>query len=422
MNWRKTLLLFVGLPAVVYGIAHGAVWYTVKSRADDVKQALAPFAKFNYGKIHASLFGPVGIGDITISPHSMDDTFRVGSVLAHPDGPADLYRILRASHSAAIPASFKISINRAQFDLTGPLFEMMDQMSSMGAGAATANIGSNFGCGDRQQFGITDLVRMGYDTLVTDLRFEYGLDNRDGTLNLFTRVRTHDMMEFSFEGVIPAEQAGATIRSPGAQIPSLSNLTFSYQDEDYNRRKNQYCSDLTGVSVEKFLDRHVAGFEAFLHSGDFTPSQALIEAYRKFVANPGSRITVSLNPYEPLDMFALQRIDSAEWLEWLGVKVSVNGDPVAELGSVNPRAEEQLAEGDETKPKVTPDTYKLTPLAELGGHLNRKVKILTNDGKQHDAYLERIEPEQLVLTQHLVGGSATFSVPLATIDEVLVLR
>ena len=83
--------------------------------------------------------------------------------------------------------------------------------------------------------------------------------------------------------------------------------------------------------------------------------------------------------------------------------------------------EEEQAE-EELKPKVILDTYKPTPVAELDQHVNRLLKIRTLDGKQHHAYLSIVDQETLVLTQELVGGSATFRVPIAQIEEVRVLH
>ena len=202
------------------------------------------------------------------------------------------------------------------------------------------------------------------------------------------------------------------------QIPQLKDFSINIEDLSFNERRNQYCANVTGVSKATFVDRHLEEVRAYAEDSGYPVSDELLAAYRKYVTESGN-ITITANPLDPVHPMMLLTMNPRQLLEWLSLDVNIAGQNIQELMVI--AVEEEQPE-EESKPKVAPDTYKPTPVAELGQHVNRLLKIRTLDGKLHHAYLSLVNQDALVLTQELVGGSATFRVPIAQIDEVRVLH
>ena len=411
MNWRKLLVVLVVLPLIAYGGAKGFLWYFVNSKAEELQRAMAPVAKMNYAKVHTPLTGPIGIGGITIRPHMIDDTIRIRSVLLYPDGPQELYSLMRDWFAERMPKRLKLGVNRITVPLDGEIVTMLESQSS-----GDNNMPVNFACGGRDQFNSSDLQQMGYEDLATDIKVEYQF-RRGADLNLFTSMHTRDMMTLTVEANIPAGDVSPSLSHMQASIPSLANLSFSYQDDSYQARKRDYCASLAGIEVADYVEANVQGMAHFLGEQGFQPSEELLRSYRKFLTGT-PKITINFNPYEPIDMTGLAMAGGGFSMDSLGMEVLVDQQPITLRGVVLEEDEPDRAEA----PKIPPDTFKATTLAELPQHINRRVRIATQDGKHHSAFLESVGQNQLVLTRHLVGGSATYAIPVAQISEIFVLR
>ncbi len=417
MNWRKTLLVLILLPALLYVGARGYLWYSIKNQVDEAQRLLAQVGgRLEYGEIDTSLMGPVGVRQLTLTTNAISDRIDIGSVLLHTSGPIESLKLVRQLNENKMPERINVSLDRIVLPLDGELAGWLDLQQS--TQAANTPLGT-FGCGKGKQFGVSDLVRMGYNQLVNDIRLEYSMDRRQAEYALYVMFRTRDAMSLAVDLTVPSADITTAVRGMQPTLPPIRRVSISYEDESYNKRKLEYCAKLNGTTPAEFLANHVAQVRAFLVGMGFVPSDELMSAYQKFMSAP-TKLTVNINPYDALDLTRFRTADVSQLLEWLGLEIEVDGTPIKSLGAPKPEGP-VVAEGGTSKPEIPPDTYKLTPISELDKHLNRLLKVYTVDGKLHHAYLDAVGPGELTLTQQLVGGSATFTVPITDIARVLVL-
>jgi hypothetical protein len=382
---------------------------------EDIKKAAAPVATIEYKDIRAPLSEPFGVTGITIEPHLVTDTIRVGSALVHTAGFRDLYELAKKVFNEELPQRLEVSLNRISIDLNGEIASLLanDQKTNL--------FGTPFdamACGDREYFSPTDLIAMGYERLSVDTKLNYGVNRVKESWDLFVKFRVRDATSLAFDVSIPRSQVPTSAAQLAFQIPQLRDFSINIEDLSFNERRNQYCAKLTGATNAEFVDRHLDQVRTFAADSGFLVSDELLAAYRKYVTESGN-VTISANPLDPIDPMTLLTLDPRQLLEWLSLDVNIAGKNIQELMVI--AVEEEQPE-EEAKPKVILDTYKPTPVADLDQHVNRLLKIRTLDGKLHHAYLSVVGQDALVLTQELVGGSATFRVPIAQIDEVEVLH
>jgi hypothetical protein len=417
MKWRNLILLLVIVPVLLYGGVKGFFWYSIDAMIKQAKIRVAPSADITYREIRTSVLGPIGVTGITIRPHDINDVIKVGSILVQWDEPREILPILEALFYKKLPDKLNLSIERILLSLDGEIVAGLGQQQQWDSNLPFRVPASIWGCGSGK-FQAADLLAMDYQRLRIDARMEYNYYPVTKNLSFFARIRSPDMMTLSFEGEVPSGKSHLSLNSIISSIPKMSNFSFALEDESYNAKKISYCSKKNKQSGDDFLDDHVQRIVADLQQSNLNPSTELTNAYRDFLSKP-ARISVNFDPYEPTGIEKFSELDRDNFAEWLGIEVLADQEPVGEL--LAPLQSEQDETEEPEQPVQKEEQFNPTPVADLGDFIGKLARVKTNDGRAHYAYIEKANTENLVLTRHLVGGSATFKLSYAEIIEVAVL-
>jgi hypothetical protein len=410
---RNLIITVILILAAVYGVARLAVWYTVKDGLDSAQESIAPFASMEYSNIHSPVFGAFGASGIRIKPHMFQDEIAIGSVLVHIEDPVEKYQFLNARMNDSIPTSFSFSLNGARVPLTASVAALLDANTAMAGLPPDSAAACKAGTG----FTVADLKKMGYEELVANITADYAYARRGSGLSVYLRLHVSDMMEMTLEGRIPpSDVVFAVDRISG--IPRLSDLTVTMRDLSWSPRFNRYCAGMLGITEAEYVEKRVNDTRLIFAQTGFELSEELLAGLKDFASGNVS-MTLSLNPHDPFDPTQVDLMADPEYaIDALGMEVMFDGKPVQSLGAVRAVA----AEEPEAAPKQVMETYKPTGLDELPQYLKSQVRIVTADDKVHEGYLDSIDANRIVLTRHLVGGSATFDVGREQVERVLVLR
>lgn len=401
------------VPAAAYGVAKIAVWYSVRDGLQTVQESMAPFASVEHSRILSSVFGAFGATGIRIKPHMFEDEIAIGSALVHVDDPIEKYHLLSATISDTIPTSFNISLNGVRIPLSGDIAAWFNS-NVVPAAAAT---GPSSICTTGSGFTLGDMTKLGYEELVANVKVDYAYDRRGRGLSTYLKLEVREVFEMTLEGrVPPSDVVFAVDRMTG--VPRLSDLTLTLNDLSWSPRLNRYCAETLGVSEAEYVETRVEDTRNVLMAAGFEPSSELMAGLKQFVRG-AAPLTLSLNPHDPFDPTQLGMDGDPEYMiDKLGIEVRFDGKPVQNLGAVAKVAVEDTS----SAPEQIEETFKPTPLAELPQYLKSSVQVFTTDGKVHEGYLDSVDARIIVLTRHLVGGSASFDVGRADVDRVLVLR
>lgn len=416
---RKFILILIIVPAVLYGAVKGYLWYTINSQMEALQKSLQPVARLSWREILTPMLGPIGVKHLVVRPHIVNDPIQIGSILIHANDPMQRFELISAHLRDEVPKKLVMSINRVSLDLNG---EIANWIGKFQKGAVVGTPIDALACGDRQFFTIDDLRDMGYKELATDINLQYSLNDLKSALDLFIKIRTHDMMEFAIDALIPASEVPNSTKRLTLEEPSVESLSVTVRDLGYNKNKTTFCSVNTGKTPEQYIQAHVEAVRARAMENGFEPSAELMRAFQQYLTKP-STITLAIRPIDASPLTALRLPDSNDAIKSLGLEVSINDKPVENIGSFQ-TAEQRLAalqaEQEENQVKVI--KYRDTPIPELVHYLDQRILIDTTDGKFLRGYLNAVAPDKLVLTRQLVGGSATFAVATKDIERVRVLR
>lgn len=417
MKWRNLIFLILVIPVVLYGATKGFLWYSINSAVTSVQNRVSEFATLDYEGIRTPVLGPIGVDGITFKPLGFDESIKVGSVLVHWDETHELLDLLTAFYKKTLPEQLQISVNSVEIPVGGDITGWWDNEKQPAANSPVGLPASLWGCGTGP-FKSVDYGGMGYKSLTSNLRFDYSLNEKLKVFSFYGKLENQNMMKFVIDGSTPSNEVSLSVASIFSAMPRLGNVSITFEDDTFNARKIQYCSKLAEKSEEQYLNDHIEHLVSDYHNTGLYPSTELIDAYRGYLTGD-SKLTVNINPYEPMNSEVLARVDPENLVEWLGLEIVAGETPVKEI--LAPLEAEIVAGEQQKADQPREETFNSTPIEQLPEHLGKLTRVKTKDARFHYAYLEKAGTEELILTQHLVGGSATFVINVTDIEDVSVL-
>jgi len=438
---QRLFIIIVGIPLVVFGLLKGYLWYTVKDQLDKVVNQLSPVAAVKYGIIHTSLSGTVGVEDITIAPYQLQDTIRIGSIVYDAKSLAGLVKLKRLSEEGTFPEQFDIAINDFKLDMNAHYLGLLDRYETNLFGLPIDAIG----CGELTHFGPAELHAMGYNVIDVDMKFGFRFDLAQNYAETRVDFSADEVASGRFEQTLHFTAPSLAVAQAVFAKPGLTGMSLTYTDHSYNSRKNSYCAKLLDVSVEEFIDRHLARTKTFARRHGFIPGQELLDGYRDFLVNSGE-IHVAVDPVEPFDITTLKNYNVNDLMEWLNFDVRVNGKRVEDLGlhskfaardpagstpvlqaqppgAARPRPSRRVP-GPAQQETVSSEEagYHTATVKQLPDHLGKYVKITTRDGREFAGTIQEVTSTAIKIKQRMRSGTVTLPVRIADVDTIRVYR
>lgn len=453
---RKIIIILVLGAVVVYGSLKGYIWYTIKSNIDDVITMAAPFAKITYGSIYASLDGKIGLTDIKISPLMLQDTFSIGSIIYDAKSLEGLWKLRQSKKQNEFPHEFDFSINKFKLDLYASYLDQLDaQLENNISGSPFDALG----CAEVSQIGPNELREMGYDTIDLSIKFGFLFDPNAQTVTFRGTFNADKVSSADFSYTIDIGISSLAISNAPAASPRLTNASITTRDYSYNQRRNQYCADKLGATLDEYLDNHIELVKEYLEENGITYDEILIEAYREYITKAGE-VYVAANPVDPVPIMGLDQYSFADLVYLLNLDLQVNGKTI-DLTSINinkptvkrkrpkkvakippslikkktpkvdnatkpkdtsaPTATKQTTDTDlaklEDKPRRFPH-YRKVPVAKLIKYIGQPVKIYMKDGRRLRGVILSIKKSVIKLERHASFGTMTMHISKKQIKTV----
>ncbi len=429
MRLKRALLLAVGIGLAGYAVLKVTLYYQVKTELNRLTAMLAPFAVLSYDAIESDLTGSVAVTGVRVTPVEAPVGIGIERIELQGEGTRFLLGLLQGFDPARPPRRLQLSISRLQAPLGGdyPLFWRP---------AAAATVPDL--CSLAGLFGQTEIERLGFRQRLADARLRYDYDPRSGALSL--------LVGYTLDGLsaLSLEMALANILPPGSAVsggmPTLERFSLQYHiDPGYMHRAIEYCADQAGRDPALFIEElFTPGSADFANSLGFVPGQDLRSALRRLITQPGELLLTSV-PDSRFSPAGLARYKPRELVEMLGIRLSVNDQPVEDLSFTLPDGDAALSsliggntpgvtdaragEGAATATPAPRPRFVVTPLNRLHRYIGRDVRIHGAAGTvSQQGILMSLQDRQLELEQRLYGGKMTLYIPLEKIRRAEVLR
>ncbi|ANG61449.1 hypothetical protein A8C75_02490 [Marinobacterium aestuarii] len=475
------LLGFLLIPALIAGGAYGYYWYQVKSSADRMVDAAAPYAKISYARVVAGLDGSAGIAGVQVTPVGSKDSVLIGSVLFQAPDPLFYLDAEKTLREGSWPEHMALSITGLDMNLDA---DYLAQWEAMGQSFAVPQQGTGFealACGDVQRFDLATTRAMKYQRLNMDMLVAMDFMPRTQSLRLRSDVSVADMAQTSFYVDLSLASNVLSIGSLVQAQPTLERVSLDYSDLGYNARRNRFCAQRGGYAPDEYAQRHSEMVHSELKQLGWSVPELLLKAYAD-LQQPRAILQVAAEPPPGFGAQSMATISSPEdLLDLLNIRVSVNGvsqdlssinwslDPgeavaanaAAEVlssdalqsenltaGVVEKRAPQedlvieleqprpepgqvaviidpdvvQVMPGIVVKAKAAEKTYKPTAVQQVHGYAGQKVKLRTYFGRRIEGTLVRVAGGNLEVEQRLDRGVAIFPIAADKVAELSVWR
>lgn len=419
--------------ALIAGLAvagtKGYLWYKVKSAADDLIQAAAPFAEISYDGIHTTFSGEVGVKHLLIKPRGIPDEIRAEALIVQAPNLLFLFTAAGSFEQGRLPEKFGVVLQGLELKMDCPIagFFAAAERQPQGLALPLETCGST-------RIGPRQLIRMGYTRTVSDIEFGYvTLSPSSFAINM--GFATRGMGELYLDGRLNG--VADNLSQMGAARPTISRLRVHYGDRGYNSRLAEYCTASLQISKEAYLARQQAAIEELLKEIGVMPEQPLEPAVAELFGD-GGKLEIVLSPTQPLSPGELQFYRPHQRGQILQPELNINGKPVALIGYSGTRSQTPaaVAQAEPAKPANTGTPaapavkgpamqearFRRVETAELGRHLGWPARFTLTSGRRIEGVLEEARENSVVITRRFSNGTMSHGVNFDEVEQVEVLR
>lgn len=432
------LLAMLALTAGINGYVH----HQFKTNIDQAFRLIQPIVQVKYSELSTSILsGKVELNNVRISAAFLPETITLGNVVIKTPGFAYMLSGPENIKNGNFPDHLGIEVKDFYFDLHSTTAEWLDRLTNK---VQLVYASERQLCGGKSILGPEDYKKMGYNRLLSDLLIAYEFNEKNRTLHLKFNARTRNM------GNINANIHFANMRSISSKhllqrgLPEFTSADITYKDETYVPHIIKYCSELSGMKKEEFIDAEIKqSDEYFFMLWGFAPGQGLREAYKDFLLKP-DLVAFTISPTESFNPALFSTMSNSEIIESLNPSLKINGLPIDDLSFKSPTAkfvqdlskkieqnidyESLLLGGTLVKAAPTinktkinnkpPRKYHLIELKDVEQHINNFIQVVTVTGNKRKGLLLRVDNGNLYIQRRYTGGSFTVTLPISKVETI----
>lgn len=163
-------------------------------------------------------------------------------------------------------------------------YALFDEIGAFGP--SSASIFEAEGCGDNSYWSESELASsMGLSTMPATMKVEFSNEgNAVVKTTSFTAPGAGSATFIATHNAIETRDSLFGIPRSGA----LRKLGMTVSDDGFVKARNNYCAQITKVSVDQFIENHMASVKRILLAGGAKASDELLAVYRNFATNGGA--------------------------------------------------------------------------------------------------------------------------------------
>lgn len=435
------IALIISALALAAGIK-GYVHHQFKTNIDNTLNSLQAFAQIKYSDLSTSIIeGTVRLENVRVSGAMLPETLNLGNITFETPGFSYMLKGPDSLKSGQMPDHLGFAINDFSLDLSGGLAEWLDKLVSR---MQPVYASERTLCGGKTVFGPKEYKEMGYTRFLSNMHLAYDFNKSNKTLRFVMTADTRNMASVKANIEITNISSMSADGMMQGGFPKLENVDVIYKDETYTNRMLKYCSTLSNMTKEAYIEAEVKQSDKYFDMvWGFTPGPGLREAYKDFLIKPDV-VTVSMHPKPEFNPVMAQNMSVEEIMDNLNLHLKINGLLVNDLSFKLPDPQfmmqhqqriansinfESLLRGEPIEPekpveiikkplKKTETKYHVISLDEAPQHISDFVIVTLQKGSIRKGQLIRLDKTNLYVQQKVSGGKFTMTVPREKITKI----
>lgn len=438
MAFRAGKILTVLLvPAAVYGVAKGVMYFNAKQAVDDLVEAARGQVEIHYADISTELTGAVTVKGITMSPYGDSEYVSIAAVRVSSDDPLVFIKSAKwVPGENTPPPTLSLQVTGVEVPIGLAERNMPSSQPSADPIMPSEDGTPASICADGMDIDPHLLSAMGFAEMTMDLDAKYVLNEEQRTLDVSLNSDLHDVQNFHVSATFTDVDVQALSQGVAPSF-NLGSFTFATTvSPQFGHRALKTCSAGTEQTVQEWSGMLADIDEQRMQMAGLALGDGLKGALRSFYKDWGE-IEVSAHPQKPVGVLSLAFLPPEQLMQALALEVRLNGQQVTDtsftwaqpdtqqLGALfgaqpSARQTEQVAEARPRRILVRRE-YEPVPVARISEFVDHQVQIKPRGQPLREGKLKRVRDAAAEIEQTLHGGKFTVYVPLSDIDSIQAL-
>lgn len=418
------LILILLIPALLYGVLKGVLYYNAKKSVEDIVDASAHMADVRYDGIDTEIRGAVTVTGITVQPLGIDDTVAVDSIRIASDDPMFFIRggNWQPGEGGAPPNSLSFQVSGARLPLSSEMLRDAGQSGSADPCAEGLDIQPEL------------LQKIGFSELTVDLDGHFRIDEASRTLDVGINMDLHDIESVAFSATMNDVDV-ETFSHGGAPQFTLGRLNFALRvAPEFGRRALEACAADSDATPQEWGERLAESALAQLRDQGLSLGPGLSGALRDFYRDWGEFELVAAPP-QPVGLLSLMFLPPNQLADALSLRLSLNSQPITDTSFAWQQPQGQglaglfggAQQGTEGKAEARPRrvlvrrSYEGVAVSQIGQYVGEKVQLKPRGQPMREGLLHRVGAGEAEVQQIVHGGKYSVHVPLGDIESLKVL-
>lgn len=414
----KKLVKILLLGLIILLASKGFIAFTAYQAISTLKDKHADEALFTYQWISSSFDGVVSIKGVVVTPYTMKRTFVIDEVRFVYDSYLSLLTDFSALGDGQLKGLKSVSLPNIQTELTGKSTKALLASNISPIWFTPFNL---YGCGGYTSLSAKEYELMGIKQHEMSLNLEFG-QHKAGLETVSARIDGHELGELSMSATLPNYSFQRLFKNDTLSDLKLHALFVEYQDAGFFRRLNILCNQNGPENRALFSMLAASEWKDTMFSKGLFINETLVKTYANYLLQGGA-LSFEASSKEGIQVSDFEGLMDKELFSHFDALLSLNGktieSPQLYLDSetlfpppvvvVEPKA--QVID----IPKLQAG-YRLVALELAAEHIDRKIRIVMNDGKEYEGLLTETSEYNIQLTQNLTGGAVHYPLMLNQIE------
>lgn len=317
---KGKILLLLALPVIGYVGVKLYLHIQVGKTVDTIVAQMSPYADVSYESVTSTFDGRIGVNNVRIRPHTVDDEVRIQEVSFKLPSMMYLLDLESRVQNQDPPAELSVKVHDVALSTRGKLVQAWEEQMFVEDSAGRLAAFDN--CVSRTNLP-TQMYLLEYDEIRGSFEVGYYYDLERGHFVVHGTAGQIDAYEFSGDlaVVMPAFDSFAMM---GAfSDPQIARASLQITDAGYFDRVFNYCARGDQLSKQDVIALLTEDLLEMFDDLPMKPDQPLMDAYSQFIEQ-GSNITITAEPLEPQKLQYLSLYAPEDVPALLNIQTQVN--------------------------------------------------------------------------------------------------
>lgn len=253
---------------------------------------------FDYDRISASIFGPIGIKGLKIRIPGLDEEISFGEITLTVDYDGDIKNCPTPRH-----INFAVKEMRVDVTLLEKIEKQQEEYRRKGLVEAEQVPAVIRRLGYSELYQRTDDFRaLGYNSLVVDFTFDMKVNKSSDEATVGYQVAMRDLGDLRTKMTISGVAKNINSAVLGAKIKEAS---IEFDDDSYIERLFKVFAEQHNTDVDTYRASLLEGMQGEFDARELKLNPDTVSNLKKFLAEPG-KLIVTMYPFNPVGIESIK--------------------------------------------------------------------------------------------------------------------